>query len=156
MINKTITTQSFVQQLKSHFPKLLKYGSVGASAALLDFGIFVFLLWVLTTYSTGENILFFSPVTIANTTAIVSGFLWSFILQKYWAFNAKGNTWLQLIATSLLMACNIVITNYAIPLIAVSANISLEAAKFIMQITVVSWNYIIYNYFIFKHVGDKE
>lgn len=143
-----------MQQLKSHAPKLLKYGFVGVSAVIVDFCVFVFLLWALA--NTKETISLLSPVTIANTSGILIGFLWSFILQKHWAFKAKGNTWKQLAATALLMGCNIIITNLAIPLIVTHANTSIETAKFAMQVTVVSWNYLIYNHLIFKHFGDKE
>lgn len=156
-LNKTITAPGFIHLLKSHLPKLLKFGVIGVSAAVLDFGIFALLLRTLAPSQIAfANNLEFSPVTIANTAGILTGFFWSFFLQKYWAFKAAGKAWAQFIATAFLLGFNILITSFAIPLISINASVSLEVAKVFMQVAVVAWNYLLYNYFIFKQLGDKE
>lgn len=152
-LDKNITATGFVHLLKSHLPKLCKFGLIGASAAAIDFGIFASLLHFFAASSTVSD---FSSVTIANTAGILAGFLWSFFLQKHWAFKAQGNAWLQFLATALLLGFNIVVTSFAIPLISTHAGVSLEISKVVMQVAVVAWNYLLYNYFIFKQFGGKE
>lgn len=152
---KIITTHA--QPSRNQLSTLFKYGFTGASAALLDFALFALSLHFLTLNLSQEYYLdFFSPLVIANTLGILGGFLWSFLLQKYWAFKTRGNALLQLTATAALLLFNITITSLAIPLIAANMAISVEAAKIIMQVTVVGWNYLIYNYIVFKHCEGKE
>lgn len=132
--------------------KFIKYGLTGGSAAVLDFFIFVIVLTILNkhygTVSIQQHL--FNPIIIANTAGILCGFLWSFILQKYWTFRSSGQPLLQLLLTATLLAFNIAITNLCIPLLSNLLNGKIEIAKIIMQIAVVIWNYAIYNAFIFK------
>jgi len=150
--SNTTITASFMQLFKKHLPKLFKFGLIGGSAAIIDFGVFAFLLHFFAASASigiGSEL---SPITIANTAGILTGFVWSFFLQKHWAFKAKGNAWLQFIATAVLLVLNIVITSSAIPVLSSDVGISLEASKIVTQLIVVAWNYAIYNCLIFRQL----
>ncbi|NOU22450.1 MAG: GtrA family protein [Methyloglobulus sp.] len=138
---------------RKHFIKFLKYVLVGLSAAILDFGIFIACLKLLHNSSGGifTNFSKIESTTVANALGITSGFLWSFILNRYWAFRSTGYPLTQFVSMIALVFVNIVITSFFIPLLSGGLNIKLEWAKVIMQIAVVGWNYLIYHHLIFKN-----
>lgn len=148
MFNKMVPSTD-----KNHYIQFLKYLFVGGSAALLDFSTFIVALNAIEKTEIGfsKNLFGTTPAAIANTLGILIGFLWSFLLNKYWAFRAQGNTKTQLFLVSLLLLSNITITNFLITILHYDLDISSEWAKILMQIAVVGWNYLLYQYFIFKN-----
>jgi putative flippase GtrA len=154
--NKIVTLANLIQLFKSHLPKLFKFGVIGASAAIIDFSVFAFLLRLFASSVSADANPGFSSIAVANTAGILVGFVWSFFLQKHWAFEAKGNAWLQFIATAMLLGFNIILTSFAIPIVSTKAAISLESSKILMQFVVVAWNYVIYNYLIFRQLDSTK
>jgi putative flippase GtrA len=129
--------------------RLLKYGITGVTAAILDFLVFVIGLRLFEAFSVSSMFTVTSS-TIANTAGILVGFLWSFILQKYWAFESTGRPFVQFFSVGLLLIINIIITSHLIPIISTDFSIKIEIAKVIMQVMVVVWNFAILNWLIFR------
>ncbi|MCI5605254.1 MAG: GtrA family protein, partial [Clostridia bacterium] len=90
------------------------------------------------------------PEKIANTAAVVIGFIYSFILNRTWAFKSKDNFMRQLILMIILLAFNTVISNEAISIMGRNLLIPFVIAKPIMQIAVAVWNYFIYDKIIYR------
>lgn len=122
--------------------KFSKYIIVGLSAVAVDFGVFIFLL----------DMLYFS-LSIANAAGIIVGFLWSFSLNKLWAFQSSTNSFVQFFLTFFLLLFNILATTFLIAILVEQFVVPAAYAKIAMQAAVVLWNFIIYNYFIFKNEG---
>lgn len=124
----------------SIFSKLARYIVIGLSAAALDFSVFIFLIKITE-----------SSLLVANTLAILVGFFWSFILNKLWAFNSIRAPGFQLFLTFLLLLFNILVTSLLIDFLVEEFQCPISWAKILVQTSVVFWNFIIYNYFIFKN-----
>lgn len=124
----------------SIFSKLARYIVIGLSAAALDFSVFIFLIKITE-----------SSLLVANTLAILVGFFWSFILNKLWAFNSIRAPSFQLFLTFLLLLFNILVTSLLIDFLVEEFQCPISWAKILVQTSVVFWNFIIYNYFIFKN-----
>lgn len=124
----------------SIFSKLARYIVIGLSAAALDFSVFIFLIKITE-----------SSLLVANTLAILVGFFWSFILNKLWAFNSIRAPGFQLFLTFLLLLFNILVTSLLIDFLVEEFQCPISWAKIFVQTSVVFWNFIIYNYFIFKN-----
>lgn len=129
--------------------KLFKYGISGSMAALLDFLIFAICLRLLESFSI-SSLGTITSTTIANTIGIVAGFLCAFLLQKYWAFKSEGQPLPQILMVGLLLAINVTITSHYIPKVSIYFDIKIEIAKIIMQILVVTWNFAILNFLVFR------
>lgn len=123
--------------------KFSKYIIVGLSAVAVDFGVFIFLL----------DMLDFS-LSIANAAGIVVGFLWSFSLNRLWAFQSSANYFVQFCLTFFLLLFNILATTFLISILVEQFEVPAAYAKIAMQAAVVLWNFIIYNYFIFKNEDE--
>lgn len=149
-MNKHITTEID----NDNRLQFLKYLFIGGSAALLDFSMFMISLNVLEKMQSTPTGSIFSitPAGIANTLGIIVGFLWSFLLNKYWAFRAKGNSTIQFFLVLLLVVFNTAVTSILIGILHYHLLMPPELAKIILQITVVGWNYLIYRHLIFKNV----
>ena len=132
-----------------------KYVIVGGGAAIVDFVVFVSLLALIQHGIQNAFLATHTPaIAWANTVGILCGFFWSFFWQRHWVFAAQGSASLQLILTAGLLVFNIIVTNLAIPLLTNSCMIPVEWSKIIMQIAVVFWNFIIYQYLIFRATGS--
>ncbi len=134
--------------------RFFKYGLSGGTAALLDFMTFAILLRLLKAFSI-SSLFSITSITIANTLGVLVGFICAFLLQKYWAFKSEGQPLPQLLMVGLLVIINIAITNYFIPKVSAYFDIKIEAAKIIMQILVVFWNFAILNFVVFSKNRSK-
>lgn len=143
---KIIKISNFFSAVRIHLPRMAKFIATGVSAAIIDFTIYVLVIKAFSKTLASDNY----AIAMANCLGILSGFVWAFVLQKYWTFKTKGKAFNQFIGTTILLIFNMVITSLAIPKL-VAAGTGLEAAKVIMQIIVVGWNYFIYHFFIFKN-----
>lgn len=139
------------------FARIARYLIAGASAALVDFGVFSLCLKLLPTLPIvgGQGNL--SVTTLANAAGILTGFLWAFCLQKFWAFRSRGSALPQMLATAILLGLNIFVTSLAIPWLSSTFGIGLSLAKIVMQGIVVTWNYLILHKLVFRTVrsGDE-
>ena len=118
--------------------KFAKYVAVGLSAAAVDFGVFIVL------FNVGV------ALPLANGLALAAGFLWSFVLNKIWAFQSGSAPFMQLLLTLLLLLFNIVVSSFLIVVLIERLGMAPAWAKILMQAVVVLWNFIIYNHVIFK------
>ena len=87
---------------------------------------------------------------IDSISAVVIGFIYSFILNRTWAFKSKDNFMRQLILMIILLAFNTVISNEAISIMGRNLLIPFVIAKPIMQVAVAVWNYFIYDKIIYR------
>lgn len=136
---------------KGGIGKFLRYLLVGGSAVIVDFAVFEIILLIT---GTENSITLFSyniaPEKIANTAAVITGFIYSFILNRTWAFKSKGNALKQIILMIILLALNTFISNEAISFMGRTMNIPFAIAKPIMQLAVAVWNYFIYDKIIYR------
>lgn len=136
---------------KGGIGKFIRYVLVGGSAVIVDFAVFEIILLVI---GTDKSITLFSqsiePEKIANTAAVIIGFIYSFILNRTWAFKSKDNAVKQIILMIILLALNTFISNEAISFMGRIMNIPFVIAKPIMQISVALWNYFIYDKIIYR------
>lgn len=136
---------------KGGIGKFIRYALVGGSAVLVDFAVFeLILLLIGTDNSVTFRSYIIEPEKIANTAAVVIGFIYSFILNRTWAFKSKDNFMRQLILMMILLAFNTVISNEAISIMGRNLLIPFVIAKPIMQVAVAVWNYFIYDKIIYR------
>lgn len=137
---------------KGGIGKFIRYALVGGSAVIVDFAVFEILMMLLGTF---ENITVYTlsvePEKIANTAAVISGFVYSFILNRMWAFKSKTNALKQFVLMLMLLMLNTIISNEAISFMGRNANIAFSIAKPIMQAAIAIWNYFIYDRIIYKN-----
>ena len=133
--------------IKKHI-KTIRFLISGGLAFLID--VLIFVVMYNTTQST----------VISSISSMSAGFLTSFLLNKYWTFGNKdsGNsahaTHRQLILSLGLFTYNNVITIIAVNLFEYF-NESVYVAKGICIIAITTWNYYLYNKYIFRR-GDKN
>lgn len=136
---------------KGGIGKFIRYALVGGSAVIVDFAVFEIILII-----TGANnrITLFShsiaPEKTANTAAVIIGFIYSFILNRTWAFKSKDNAVKQMIFMIILLALNTFISNEAISFMGRAIGIPFVIAKPVMQAAVALWNYFIYDKIIYR------
>lgn len=128
----------FISDNAEQLYKFAKYVAVGLSAAAVDFGVFIVL------FNVGV------ALPLANGLALAAGFLWSFVLNKIWAFQSGSAPFMQLLLTLLLLLFNIVVSSFLIVVLIERLGMAPAWAKILMQAVVVLWNFIIYNHVIFK------
>lgn len=135
--------------------KFIRYLFVGGSAVVVDFAIFEILLLIIGA-DNAVNIAGYAvePEKIANTAAVIGGFIYSFILNRSWAFRSNGSVVKQLALMAALLAINTVISNEAISFMGRRLSIPFAAAKPVMQVVVAVWNYFIYDKIIYKNKGS--
>ena len=132
--------------------KFIRYLFVGGSAVVVDFAIFEILLLIIGA----DNIINIAghaiePEKIANTAAVIGGFIYSFILNRSWTFKSNGNAVRQLVLMAALLIINTIISNEAISFMGRGLNIPFAVAKPVMQVLVAVWNYFIYDKIIYKN-----
>lgn len=136
---------------KGGIGKFIRYILIGGSSVIVDFAVFEVLLLLLGKDNT---ITLFSaviePEKIANTIAVITGFIYSFILNRTWAFKSKDNILRQLILMIILLIINTLISNEAISFMGRSIGIPFVIGKPVMQVLVAVWNYFIYDKIIYR------
>ena len=125
---------------------------MGGSAVVVDFAIFEILLLIIGA----ENMIniaghIIEPEKIANTAAVIGGFIYSFILNRSWTFKSRGSAVKQLVLMAALLVINTVISNEAISFMGRGLSVPFAVAKPVMQVAVAVWNYFIYDKIIYKN-----
>ena len=142
---------------KGGFGKFIRYVLVGISAAVVDFAVFELVLLLL---GSENSITVLShtihPEKIANTAAVITGFIYSFILNRVWAFKSNNNILLQMVLMIILLAFNTFISNEAISFMGRTIGLPFILAKPIMQTIIVFWNYFIYDKIIYRVNAKNE
>lgn len=118
--------------------QFIRYIITGISAALLEYLVFNILYYYMKT------------LYIPNSAGMASGLVLSFILNRVWSFRSKSNTVRQLVMYLALFCINMLISNYAIYLLADVIGITPALSKAMIMSLVVIWNFIIYRKIIYK------
>jgi len=118
--------------------QFVKYATSGVAAFVIDFLSFIFCY----------QFLHFT-VSVANVVAMLSGFIFGFSLYHYWVFKSNVFVVRTFFYMVLLLVTNMFVVDLCMYLL-ISNGLSPEASKFIMQISVVIWNFLLYKFVIFK------
>ena len=149
MIKKAIT------KLWSMRAQFVKYFIIGIGAVVLDIGSLRFLV--------NLNI---NPIlsVVINQLIIVN---LVFLLNKYWAFGAKGTTHEQIVKFYLVAGfnyffavawmwffTNIINLYYYIEYLGVSQTNYYLTVRLVNVALAVSWNFLLYKFFVYAHKGE--
>jgi putative flippase GtrA len=131
---------------RKHAEKI-RYGLVGATNTLIDFGILFFLSGI------GVDKL------ASNYISTSAAFLFSFVVNKNYTFKSKGSntrkefglfTLVTLSGLWILQPLIIAFTLSVAESMAVDGQIGLVVAKIIATIVTLIWNYVLYSRVVFK------
>ena len=136
---------------KGGIGKFIRYVLVGGSAVIVDFAVFEILLLLIGADTKIEIFSYnIEPEKIANTAAVIIGFIYSFVLNRTWAFKSKGNPVKQIVFMIILLIFNTFVSNEAISFMGRNVGIPFAVAKPVMQVMVAVWNYFIYDKIIYR------
>lgn len=127
--------------IEAHRPlikKLLRYVMTGGSAFVLEYLLFLLLKDGLHLY-----------YVAANAVVYTLMFWFTFLMNKYFTFGAKGKMGAQLIRYILLYAFNLCVTNGLLYVLCSLLGLSPYIGKVLVSGMVVLWNFPIYRYFIY-------
>ena len=131
-ITKTLK-KPFIQQL-------IRYLVTGFTAFGIEYAMYVFLLKVIGLHYILASVIVYALV-----------FWFSFIVNRIWSFKSKGNISKQLIQYGLLFSFNLVVSNiFIMKLLTDVIGLDPLISPFIKMAFVVSWNFLIYKYIIYK------
>ena len=131
-ITKTLK-KPFIQQL-------IRYLVTGFTAFGIEYAMYVFLLKVIGLHYILASVIVYALV-----------FWFSFIVNRIWSFKSKGNISKQLIQYGLLFSFNLVVSNiFIMKLLTDIIGLDPLISPFIKMAFVVSWNFLIYKYIIYK------
>jgi putative flippase GtrA len=127
---------------KTSIKKLTSYVIIGVTAFLTEFIVFI----IVYEYAAG--------LLIAQSTSFLSGLLVSFFGNRNITF-ANNSTYTlgvrrQIVGYIVLAFINLLLTNVFIYLLVSSGAFEVLFAKFAVMATVIAWNYLIFNKYIFK------
>ena len=131
-ITKTLK-KPFIQQL-------IRYLVTGFTAFGIEYAMYVFLLKVVGLHYILASVIVYALV-----------FWFSFIVNRIWSFKSKGNISKQLLQYGLLFSFNLVVSNiFIMKLLTDVIGLDPLISPFIKMAFVVSWNFLIYKYIIYK------
>lgn len=139
---------------KIQFLRVLRYLSVGGSAALLDYGLFWFFYTVLQSARIPPHFALF-PEQIANALSLCIAFLYSFLLHRYWSFRSHGQASREFVLSVLLLAANSILSSLLLSFMMRSLGWNAFMAKLLLMCMIPIWNYFIFHYFIYKTAHAK-
>lgn len=117
--------------------KFILYVLSGLSAATVDIGIYLFLLWLGAWYIT------------ANITAGILAFFTAFLLNKFIVFGKSDHFFRHLRRYFLVDMTNLLIITTFLYLLVHFALIDPKIAKFIALAPMVLWNFFVYKLFVY-------
>lgn len=131
-----------LNKLKTHispYNKIIKFIASGGTAAGVEFVVFFIL-----EYYSGINTM------AAQATSFCCGLVVSFILNKFWVFEAKSSSAYKKEAFFFLVlgVSNLVITTLLMGILPLY--MPSFVAKIILMVCVAVWNYLIFNNIIFR------
>ena len=120
--------------------RIVKFLFSGVSAAGLEYVVFLLLEYLTDT-----------PTTVSQAISFSCGLVVSFILNKFWVFEAKSKSAYKREAILFLIVgfSNLVITTALIGVL--SMYMAAFIAKFILMACVATWNYLLFKSVIFKN-----
>lgn len=122
------------------FEQLTRYLITGFTAFGIEYGLYLILLkWVGLHYVTASVIVY----------ALV--FWFSFMLNRMWSFKSQGAIKRQVFQYGLLFLFNLVVANVVLMRLFIDVlGLSALISPFFKMACVVSWNFLIYKYIIYK------
>lgn len=141
LLTGTLKKLPFVSELftEKGFQQLIRYLISGFAAFGLEYLVF-FLLY---------NILLLRLVP-SNTIAMLTGFITSFLLNRLWSFQSRGNAWWQLLKTGILFMVNLGLSNGMIYLLTEHGKMEALVSKILVMGMIVAWNFILYKKVIYR------
>lgn len=123
--------------------KITSYILIGGLAFATEFTVF------LTLYETLPNLL------LAQSLSFLAGLLVSFLGNRHITFVSRTETYTlgatrQLVGYVVLALINLALTNIVIYLLIEGVQVPAVAAKVLVMMMVVAWNYLIFNKIIFS------
>lgn len=129
--------------------KLFKYLLTGGASFVVEFSVFLFLVYVVTL-----------PGWAGQTISYVVALIINFALLKYWAFvhGKESGARRQLIKYGMLVGINLPLTTWIVYEL-ISHNVEPFIAKLAVVLMAACWNYVIYDRLIFpqrKNLDDQS
>lgn len=123
--------------------KIIKYLVSGVTSLAADYGTFLLLYYIL-------NI----SLRISVPTGLVTGLVVSFVLNKFWAFEAakqlgQHKLALQMVMYGILVALNTAFTYYFVK-VSLTYSVPASVSKLVAVAATVCWNYVLYKKVIFR------
>ena len=131
--------------------KLIRYLCTGGAAFVLDVAIFSFLVYVAGMKQTVVLFHFNLP----NIISLSVGFLFSFLVNKFWSFGAKTQAARQFLMSLALFAVNTAYTSFFIHYAGTNWGLPELWAKILISCIMVVLNFLVFNRLIFR-AGTKS
>lgn len=129
---------------------LVRYGIVGVSGALLDYGVFQLVYRLLQVSM---------PVAakaLANGSGMVVGGVFCYTLNRIWSFRSGGRVLQQATAYAALTVLNIFLSSGLIYLLGALTGLPANLCKLVAMVAIFVWNYLINRFFIFRSKKAPE
>jgi putative flippase GtrA len=126
-------------KMKYDIKRITKFLISGLSAAALEYAVFLLLDMLL-----GNKL-----IIVCQSVSFMCGLCVSFILNRKWVFKSSGNKKAELIRYLILALTNLLLSNILIVSL-VSIRVTFWIAKIIVMAAIATWNYSIFQKFIFK------
>ena len=138
--------------------QFIKFGLIGVTNTLLSYGIYMFVIWILTPYNIAYDYL------IGSVLGFIISVLWSFFWNNKLVFNkdaGKRSIWKSLLKTYLSYAATgIVLANVLLYIFVDLMGISKAIAPFIGLLITVPLNFVLNKYWAFrkekKRITEKD
>jgi len=133
----------------SQHRKIIKYLVSGAASLAADYGTFLLLYYIAGV-----------DLSISVPAGLVTGLVVSFVLNKFWAFEAtkqpsQHKLVIQMIMYGILVAFNTAFTYYFVKIL-LSYEIPASVSKLLAVVITVCWNYVLYKRIIFREARSPS
>lgn len=122
-----------------NIPRVLRFLISGGSAALIEYGSFLLLLYTLSS----------AHIVILQAVSFMMGFMVSFLLNRTWVFKSTGNSKNQLVKYSLLAGVNLGLSSLVMWFFVDVASVNAMIAKIAVMAMIAVWNYLLFSRLIF-------
>ncbi len=127
-----------LKSIIAKYQKPLRFIISGGSAAAVEYGVFLLLLWVI------------HQVLIANTISFLCGLIVSYLLNRLWVFDSSAGIKKQFGMYFTLAMINLVLSNVVLFGLTDWLSLSPVLAKIAVMAGIAGSNYFIFSKLIFK------
>jgi len=120
--------------------RVLRFLVSGGSAAAVEYAAFIALQFALGT----------AWLLASQSISFGCGFVVSFLLNRRWVFQSRGNAGGELAKYAVVAAVNLAAGNLLILLMVDRIGIHPLLAKFLIMGMIASWNYLIFSRLVFR------
>jgi putative flippase GtrA len=121
----------------------LKYLLVGIGAFVTEYLVFISLFYWISI-----------SLSVSNIISFLIGFVFSFIGNRQWTFGGSSDYYYkkyqQILLYGLLAVINLFLSTFLIYCITTYIKLPAYIAKIVTVLIIITWNYLIYKYYIFK------